>query len=93
MTGSLGPRELEVFVRRVVREEIARLLHLPVRSVLKDQSQEGPDDSAGDESLLREALAILQEYKDKPEAWMNWEDFEAELDRDTASVSKRTHRL
>jgi hypothetical protein len=79
INGSISSNELEAFVRRVVREEIARLLHAPVRSILIAQSQEGPDDPAGDELLLREALAVLQEYGDKPEAWMDWEDFEAEL--------------
>ena len=77
----LSPNELEVLVRRVVREELIRLLRSPVRSILEDWTQEGPDDSAEDELLLSEALAVLQEYGDKPEAWMDWEDFEAELDR------------
>lgn len=80
-TISLSPNELEVLVRRVVREELAHLLRSPVRSVLEDWAQEGPDDPAEDELLLSEALAVLQEYGDKTEAWMDWEDFEAELDR------------
>jgi len=78
---SLSPDELEVLVRRVVREELTRLLRSPVRSILEDWRQEGPDNPAEDELLLSEALAVLQEYGDKPEAWMTWEDFEAELDR------------
>lgn len=78
---SISSYELKAFVRRVLREEIARLLHSPVRAILQDQSQQGPDDPAGDELLLREALAVLQEYGDKPEAWIDWEDLEAELDR------------
>ena len=85
ISGSISSYELEAFVRRVVREEIARLLHSPVSSILEDQSQQGPDDPAGDELLLREALAVLQKYRDKPEAWMDWEDFEAELDRAEAA--------
>ena len=80
-TVSLSPDELEVLVRRVVREELIRLLRSPVRSILEDWRQEGPDDPAEDELLLSEALAVLQGYGDKPEAWMNWEDFEADLDR------------
>ncbi len=77
-TGSLSPNELEAFVRRVVREEITRLLRSPVRSILEDWRQEGPDDPAEDELLLNEALAVLQDYGDKPAAWINWEDLEAD---------------
>jgi hypothetical protein len=69
----------------VVREELTRLLRAPVRSILEDWRQEGPDDPAEDELLLREALAVLQGYEDQPDAWMNWEDFEAELDRAEAA--------
>jgi hypothetical protein len=84
-TVSLSPDELEVLVRRVVREELTRLLRSPVRSILEDWRQEGLDDPAEDELLLSEALAVLQEYGGKPEAWMTWEDFEAELDRAEAA--------
>jgi hypothetical protein len=77
--------DLENLVRRVVREELARLLRAPATSILDDWSHEGPDDPAGDEILLREALAMLKEYGDKPETWMKWEDFEAELARAEAS--------
>ena len=84
-TVTLSPNELQVLVRRVVREELTRLLRAPVRSILEDWGQEGPDDPAQDELLLREALAVLQGYEDQPDAWMNWEDFEAELDRAEAA--------
>ena len=84
-TVTLSPNELQVLIRRVVREELTRLLRAPVRSILEDWGQEGPDDPAQDELLLREALAVLQGYEDQPEAWMNWEDFEAELDRAEAA--------
>jgi hypothetical protein len=57
----------------------------PVRSILEDQDQEGPDDPEGDALLLREALAVLREYEKKPDAWMRWEEFEAELDRADAA--------
>jgi len=85
LTVHLSPNELEILVRRVVREELTHLLRAPVRSILEDWRQEGPDDPAEDELLLSEALAVLQGYKDRPEAWMNWEDFEAELDRAEAA--------
>ncbi len=84
-TVSLSPDKLEVLIRRVVREELIHLLRTPVRSILEDWRQEGPDDPAGDKVLLREALTVLQEYGNKPEAWMNWEEFEAELDREEAA--------
>lgn len=85
ITVSLSPDELETLIRRVVREELIRLLCTPARSILKDWSQEGTDNPAEDELLLHEALAVLREYVDKPEAWMSWEDFEAELDRAEAA--------
>ncbi len=80
-TISLDWDELQALVRRMVREELVHLLHAPVRSILEDWRQEGPDDPAEDELLLNEALAVLQKYKDQPDAWIDWEDFEAELDR------------
>ena len=56
-----------------------------VASILDDWSQEGPDDPAGDEELLAEALAILEQYENDPDAWVSWEDFEAELARTEAA--------
>jgi hypothetical protein len=82
---SITPEELETLVRRVVREEIRRVLQRPVRSILDDWKQEGPEDPEGDALLLREALGGLREYEDKPDAWMSWDDFEAELDRAEAA--------
>ena len=82
---SVTPEELEKLVRRVVREEISRMLQQPVRSILDDWRQEGPNDPEGDALLLREALAVLGEYEDNPDAWMSWDDFEAELDRAEAA--------
>ena len=85
ITVSLSPEELEALVRRVVREELIRLLRAPLRSILEDRTQEGPDNPAEDDLLLHEALAVLREYREKPEAWMSWRDFEAELDRAEAA--------
>ena len=84
-TISLSPGELEALVRRVMREELIRLLGSPIRSILEDWRQEGPDNPAEDELLLSEALAVLQQYGDEPESRINWEDFEAELDRAEAA--------
>ena len=82
---SLSPNELESLVRRVIREELIQLLRSPVRSILEDRTQEGADDRAQDNLLLGEALGVIQEIGDKPDAWMSWEDFEAELDRAEAA--------
>lgn len=69
-------------VREVVREELSRLPQAPTRAtILDDWSQEGPDDPAGDAALLAEAMVVLDQYGDKPETWMSWEDLEAELDK------------
>ncbi len=81
----MTPTELENLIRRVVREELAHAPHAAATSILDDWSQEGPDDPEGDEQLLQEALAVLEEYGDKPEAWMKWEEFEKELDRAEAA--------
>lgn len=78
---SVSSADLESLIRRVVREELIRLLRAPVRSILDDWEQEGPEDPEGDEMLLIEALAVLQEHGDKPEHWMSWEDFETEIDK------------
>lgn len=86
---SIGLPDLENLMRRVVRdvvrEELFRLSHSPARSgtrsILDDWSHEGPDDPADDVALLREAVSVLDEYGDRPETWMTWQDFEAELDR------------
>lgn len=84
-TVSLSPHDLENLIRRVVREELSRLLYIPVRSILEDWKQEGPDDLSEDDILLTEALAVLRQYGDHPEAWMSWEDFEEELDEAEAA--------
>ena len=80
-TVPLSPSELETLIRRAVREELVRLLRTPVRSILEDWRQEGPEDPAEDELLLGEALAVLRKYEEERDAWMDWQGFEAELDR------------
>jgi len=75
--------DLENLIRRVVREavreELTRLLRTPDRSILDYWEHEGPDDPAGDEQLLAEALTLIQQYEKNPEGWKTLEDFEAEL--------------
>ncbi len=84
-TISLSPQALEQLIRQALRDELAQLLRMPLRSILEDRRQEGPKDPAGDQLLLADALAVLQQYKDRPEAWKNWEEFEAELDKAEAA--------
>jgi len=38
------------------------------------------DDPKGDEVLLNEALAALEQSGNKPDAWTSWKEFERELD-------------
>ncbi len=82
---TIDPQELRELVRRVVREELARLLPRARPEILDDESHDGPEDSDADDQLLREALITLQEHQIRPEGWMAWEDFEAELDRAEAA--------
>ena len=84
-SSSIDHQELENLIRRVVREELKELLHKARPEILDDLSHEGPEDPEGDERLLGEALATLQAHQERPEAWMDWEDFEAELDRAEAA--------
>jgi hypothetical protein len=84
-TIAVSQADLETLVRRLVREELHQLLNMPARSILEDWKQEGPNDPAGDALLLRDALTVLQQYENIPDAWMSWEDFEAELDKAEAA--------
>ncbi len=76
--------ELEALIRRVVREELLALLNAPAGSILEDCHQ-GPEDPEQDAILLRDALSALRADRDRPEAWISWEECEAELDRAEAA--------
>jgi hypothetical protein len=79
-TTTISLAQLENLIRRVVREELARVLRSTTPSILDDWSQEGPDDPAGDEELLAEALITIEQYKKGDrEGWKTLEEFEAEL--------------
>ncbi|MBN1148995.1 MAG: hypothetical protein JXA78_17185 [Anaerolineales bacterium] len=80
----MSKEELEALVRRVVREEFSRLIHRS-HSLRDDQAHEGPDDPDEDQRLLQDALRLLQESTNRPEAWIGWEEFEAELERAEAA--------
>jgi hypothetical protein len=77
--------DLENLIRRVVREELTRLSHASALSILDDWSHEGPDDPAGDEELLTEALTMIEQYEKNPEGWKTLEEFEAKLARAEAA--------
>jgi hypothetical protein len=76
---SISWLDLENLLRRVVREELSRASGSSARSILNDWNHEGADDPAGDATLMREAVAVLDKYGDKPDTWVRWEDFEAEI--------------
>lgn len=82
---TLERRDLEDLVRRMVKEELGRLLRPSRPSVADDWSHEGPEDPEGDTRLLREALATLEQHRDRPAAWVDWEDARTELDRAEAA--------
>jgi hypothetical protein len=82
---SMSPADLERLIRRIVREELSRIARRTASDILGDSAQEGTQDAAEDEALLQEALRVLQRYGGQPEAWVSWEEFEAELDRAEAS--------
>ncbi len=84
-TAPLSPNELETLIRRVVRDELARLLRTPARSILEDWRQEGPENASEDQLLLGEALSVIEAHGDRPDDWVSWEHFEAELDRAEAA--------
>jgi hypothetical protein len=85
--------DLENLIRRVVHEvvheELVHLSRTSTLSILDDWSQEGPDDPAGDEELLTDALVMSQQYKESKEGWKSWEDFKAELEQE----AETTHAL
>ena len=76
---------LESLIRRVVREELAALLNASAGSILEDWRHEGPEDPEQDAALLRDVLSALRADRDRPEAWVSWEECEAELDRAEAA--------
>ncbi|HEX9732559.1 MAG TPA: hypothetical protein VGG06_11300 [Thermoanaerobaculia bacterium] len=82
---TLDRRDLEDMVRRMVKEELGRHLHPSALPVADDWRHEGPEDPEGDTKLLREALATLERHRDRPAAWVDWEDARTELDRAEAA--------
>ena len=77
--------ELEALLRRIVREELARLLEARRTSVLDDWSHEGPDDPDGDTALLADVLALIEREQAEPAPRIDWEAAKAELARAEAA--------
>jgi hypothetical protein len=78
-TVTLSPAQLEQLIRRIVREEVSRLLQPSKPSVLDDWSHEGPEDPEGDAELLQEALQVIRQREEHPGTSVGWEEFKAEL--------------
>jgi len=78
-TITISLTDLENLIQRVVkeavREELARALRRPSRAILEYWEHEGPDDPAGDEALLQDALALIERYEKDPQGWTTLEDF------------------
>lgn len=85
VTTTLSRDEFETLVRRIVREELTRLLKERQPSILDDWSHEGPDDPEGDAELLAEVLEMIEREKTTPTTWTSLEDFKAELARAEAA--------
>ncbi len=71
--------DLESLIRRVVREELWRILRGGPRFILDDWSQEGPDDPEGDEELAAEAVELSEQYRRDRTGWKTLAEFESEL--------------
>ncbi len=66
--------ELEALIRRVIRQELGVLLERTRFEVERE-----------DEALAHDALAILEADRERPEAWIGWEEAKAELARAEAA--------
>ena len=65
-----------------LRGHLARQVNTHGPDVSEYLLHEGPDDAAGDDELLAEALEILQTYKHDKSGWKPLEDLEAELSQE-----------
>ncbi len=76
---------LEALLRRIVREELTRLLEAQRSSLLDSWSHEGPDESDGDAALLADVLAQIEREADEAVPRINWAEAKAELARAEAA--------
>jgi len=80
--------ELEAIIRRVVREEMQRHSDWIVREMIEFWRNEGPPDLEGDELLARDALELIEKYKDDHSGFITLEQLEAELAAEAAAEAK-----
>ncbi len=85
VTITISRHELETLLRRIVREELTRLLEAKQPSLLDSWSHEGPDDPDGDAALLADVLAQIEREADTPTSRINWAEARAELARAEAA--------
>lgn len=81
---------LRPFVRDVVREELGKPTISPIYNILNDWAQEGPDDPAEDERVLREALSMLDRYRADRGDWMTLDEFERQLENESNHLLSST---
>lgn len=77
--------ELEALLRRIVREEVTRLLAERRTTLLDDWGQEGPDEPQGDAALLAEVLTEIEHEQAAPQPHIDWAAARAELARAEAA--------
>lgn len=76
---------METLLRRIVREELTRLLEAQRPSLLDSWGHKGPDDPDGDAALLADVLAQIEREADIPTPRINWAKARAELARAEAA--------
>jgi hypothetical protein len=84
-TITVSRNELEALLRRIVREELTRLIEAQRPSLLDSWSHEGPDDSDGDAALLADVLAQIEREAATLAPRINWAEAKAELARAEAA--------
>jgi|AFSR01.1.fsa_nt_gi hypothetical protein len=77
--------ELEALLRRIVREELTRLIEAQRPSLLDDWRHEGPDDLDSDAALLADVLAQIEREAATPTPRIDWAAAKAELARAEAA--------
>ncbi|MGH9766961.1 MAG: hypothetical protein ACREAB_05940, partial [Blastocatellia bacterium] len=80
--------ELEAIIRRVAREEMRQHSDWIVREMIEFWRNEGPPDLEGDELLARDALELIEKYKNDHSGFITLEELEAELAAEASAEAK-----
>lgn len=80
--------ELETIIRRVVREEVRQQADWIVREMIEFWRNEGPPDLEDDELLARDALELIEKYKNDRSGFITLEELEAELAAEASAEAK-----